>query len=399
METICTGDVAMAAVVLRAGGLCAVPTETVYGLAGNGLNETAVDAIYAVKGRPAAKPLSLLVSGAAALEKYGVDVPPAARALAARFWPGPLTIIVRAAPGVSETVRAGGDTVGLRCPDHPLTLALLRETELPLAAPSANPSDAPSPKTAAEVLAYFDGKIDCVLDGGPCGVGRESTIVDVSRTPYRILRQGALPADAIFSALMDTMTVIGITGGTGCGKTTALETLREMGALVIDCDAVYHALLETSTALRTELETRFPEAFAGGFDRKKLGRAVFADAAALLDLNAITHRYVCRAVDEALQTHAANGGRLAAIDAIALIESGLGETCTAVVGVTAPEEVRIARLMAREGIGRDYAAARIAAQKPEAFFREHCDYMLENDGTREQFQQKCRALFQNIIQI
>ena len=397
METICTKDVKTAAAVIRRGGLCAVPTETVYGLAGSGLEEGAVDEIYAVKGRPAVKPLSLMVAGPEAFARYGAEVPAAAYTLAEKFWPGPLTIVVRAAEGVSETVRAGGETVGLRCPDHPLTLELLRETALPLAAPSANPSGAPSPKTAAEVMAYFDGKIPCVLDGGPCGLGKESTIVDVSATPYRILRAGALPENEIFSALTDKLTVIGITGGTGGGKTTALELLREMGALVIDCDQVYHRLLAESESMLAEMRGRFPAAFAGGFDRKRLGQIVFGDPGALAALNAITHRYVCQAVDEALTEHARMGGSLAAIDAIGLIESGLGEKCTAVVGVTAPEVLRIQRLMAREGISREYAAMRIAAQKPESFFREHCDAVLVNDGSLEAFRARCRALLEDII--
>ena len=170
---IITDRVGRAAEILRAGGLVAVPTETVYGLAGNGLDERAVREIYAVKGRPAVKALSLMVPDAAAMERWCEDVPPAAAWLAARFWPGPLTIVLRSGPLVPVIVRAGGATVALRCPDHPLTLALLREAGVPLAAPSANPSGAPSPKTAEEVLAYFDGRIPAVLDGGACGIGTE----------------------------------------------------------------------------------------------------------------------------------------------------------------------------------------------------------------------------------
>ena len=218
-------DPAPAAEILRAGGFCAVPTETVYGLCVNGLDPNAVAALYELKGRPEIKPLSLMVAGASDMEKYAVDIPPQAYTLARAFWPGPLTIVLKAKDIIPSVVRAGGETVGLRCPDHPMTLELLRRAGLPLAGPSANPSGLPSPKTAEEVLSYFDGRIDALLDGGPCGVGRESTIIDLTRTPYRILRRGALPEEAIDDALTGAMEVIGLTGGSGGGKTTVLHYL------------------------------------------------------------------------------------------------------------------------------------------------------------------------------
>ena len=141
-----TTEIAQAADAIRAGQLVAVPTETVYGLAGNGLDPAAVAQIYEIKGRPAVKPLSLMVHDVSAMARYCADVPPAAYTLAEAFWPGPLTIVLRAQNCVPEIVRAGGQTVGLRCPDHPATLALIEAAQLPLAAPSANPSGAPSPR-------------------------------------------------------------------------------------------------------------------------------------------------------------------------------------------------------------------------------------------------------------
>ena len=256
-----TTEIAQAADAIRAGQLVAVPTETVYGLAGNGLDPAAVAQIYEVKGRPSVKPLSLMVHDASAMARYCADVPPAAYMLAEAFWPGPLTIVLRAQDCVPEIVRAGGQTVGLRCPDHPATLALIEAAQLPLAAPSANPSGAPSPKTADDVLAYFNGQIAAVIDGGPCGIGRESTLVDLSHTPYRILRSAAVPDDAVWDALVRKMHIVGITGGTGCGKTTALMELERQGALVIDCDAVYHELLASNTAMLAEINARFPRAW------------------------------------------------------------------------------------------------------------------------------------------
>ena len=384
--------------IMRVGGLVAVPTETVYGLAGNGLDKKAVAEIYEVKGRPEVKPLSLMVHDAASMERYCENVPPQAYTLAKKFWPGPLTIVMKAKPCVPEIVRAGGETVGLRCPDHPLTLELLEKSGVPFAAPSANPSGEPSPKNADSVLKYFDGKIDAVLDGGECGIGCESTLIDLSRTPYRILRQGALPADEIADALVDSMKIIGITGGTGCGKTTALMELERQGALVIDCDAVYHELLASNTAMLAEINARFPGTIEDGvLQRKKLGAVVFADAAALDDLNAITHRYVRAEVQSRLRAWARQGGTVAAIDAIALIESGLAELCTVTIGVTAPREQRIERLIAREGVTRDYAEARIDAQKPNEWFVQNCSHVLDNGGTLADFQRRCHQLIQEVL--
>jgi len=381
-----TRDLPAAAAVLRGGGLVAVPTETVYGLAGNGLDEEAVKKIYAVKGRPAVKPLSLMVPGAEAMERYCLDVPPAAKLLAGRFWPGPLTIVLRARPEIPEIVLAGGDTVGLRCPDHPLTLALLEKAGVPFAAPSANPSGEPSPKTASEVLRYFDGAIDAVIDGGPCGVGVESTLISLAETPYRILRRGALDEDAIAAALAEGLTLIGLTGGSGTGKTTALLELEKFGALTIDCDAVYHELLENDRQLLGELEEAFPGTVAGGrLERKALGARVFGDEKALARLNAITHRHISAEVERRLKDWAMRGGRLAAVDAVELISSGLAARCDLTVGVLAAEETRLRRIMARDAIGRDYALRRIRAQRSDAYYIANCDVVLYNDADQAKF--------------
>lgn len=384
--------------IMCGGGLVAVPTETVYGLAGNGLDEKAVAEIYEVKGRPEVKPLSLMVHDAASMERYCENVPPQAYTLAKKFWPGPLTIVMKAKPCVPEIVRAGGETVGLRCPDHPLTLELLEKSSVPFAAPSANPSGEPSPKNADSVLKYFDGKIDAVLDGGECGIGCESTLIDLSRTPYRILRQGALPADEIADAIVDSMKIIGITGGTGCGKTTALNELERRGALLIDCDAVYHRMLETDRPMLDEIEKYFPGAVIDGkLDRKALGAVVFTDEEALRDLNIITHRHINLEIRRILREHAMNGGTLAAIDAIELFSSGLAKRCTATIGVIADREVRIDRIMRRDGISREYAMMRVNAQRPNEYFIQKCSHVLENNGSQEEFIEKCRKTFEEVL--
>ena len=387
-----------AAEIICAGGLVAVPTETVYGLAGNGMDEKAVEKIYEVKGRPAIKPLSLMVASPEEIGRFAVEVPDAAKMLAEKFWPGPLTIVLKANPDIPEIVRAGGDTIGLRCPDHALTLKALRKAGVPFAAPSANLSGAPSPKTAGDVLKVFDGVIDAVIDGGACTLGRESTILDMSKKPYRVLRQGALPEESISDALVENMHIFGITGTTGSGKTSVLEAFRRKGALLLDCDRLYHDLLETSEGMLRELEDRFPDAFEKGrLMRKKLASIVFHNEATLADLNAITHRYVCEDVKRQLRAHAMSGGQIAVIDAVELISSGLGALCDCTIAVLAPEAERMKRIMVRDGLTEEQALERIRAQKNDAYYRENCTYTVLNDGTVEQLSEKINQIMKEVL--
>lgn len=180
--------------------------------------------------------------------------------------------------------------------------------------------------------------------------------------------------------------IIGITGGTGSGKTTLLEIIREQNGMVLDCDAIYHQLLRTDRALLDAIEARFPGTVENGtLQRKKLGAIVFADPAALQALNDITRDFVVSEVQRRLSPAPA----LAAIDAIGLFESGIDKLCKLTVAVVAPETVRIQRLMARDGISEEYARARIAAQPADAAFCKRCDFVLVNDGTREEFREKC----------
>lgn len=178
-----------------------MPTETVYGLAADGLNEAAVQKIYDVKGRPAVKPISLLVSGMEQVEDFCDNIPPAAYKLAERFWPGAMTMILYRKPNVPDIVTAGGITLGVRCPQHETTLRIIAEVNRPLATPSANISGEESPKNAQKVLDYFDGKIEAIVDGGECAVGVESTIIDLTTSPPRILRHGGISEADIFAAL------------------------------------------------------------------------------------------------------------------------------------------------------------------------------------------------------
>ena len=185
--------------------------------------------------------------------------------------------------------------------------------------------------------------------------------------------------------------IIGITGGSGSGKTTLLNLIRKAGGLVLDCDAIYHELLQTDKEMLSAIDAQFPGTVENGaLNRKKLGAIVFAEESALLKLNSITHSAVKKEVLQRLTENPA----LVAIDAIGLFEGGLAELCDITVAVTAPAEQRIARLMARDGISEDYARSRITAQHDDSWFRDRCDHTIENTGDLAAYTKDCLAFLQ-----
>ena len=499
-----------AAAILRRGGLLGIPTETVYGLGADGLNEDAVRRIFEAKGRPQDNPLILHVPDAGWLPRCCTDIPDAAYALAEKFWPGPLTMILPRRDCVPLRTTGGLDTVGVRCPDHPVTRAIIAAADTPVAAPSGNTSGRPSPTCARHMMEDMMGKIDGIVDGGPCAVGVESTIIDLTVRPPRLLRPGGLPLEALESVLGEVAVdkavrqkladgekakapgmkyrhyapraavtvvtgtprrsaayirehlpagagvicfdeyaplfaghivhrlgsqedklaqaqhvfdalrtfddtdvtaiyaqcpdesglglavgnrlkkaagfhtvdasplVIGFTGPTGAGKTSALRALERLGGLVLDCDAVYHDLLRTDSTLRDAITGAFGQVFApdGTLDRQRLGTVVFSDPAALDTLNRIIYARLPR---ELLRRMDESSAPVVGIDAINLVESGLCRLCRRTVAVLAPSEQRVRRIMARDGIPEEYARLRVQAQKDDEFYRTHCTDTLFND--------------------
>ena len=520
-----------AARIIRVGGLVGIPTETVYGLGANGLNPLAVGRIFQAKGRPQDNPLILHIPESSWLERYCEDIPEAAWRLAKRFWPGPLTMILRRKPIVPDVVTAGLDTVGMRCPAHSVCRAVIQAAEVPVAAPSGNLSGKPSPTTARHMLDDMDGRINAILDGGDCQVGVESTILDLTGERPRLLRPGGLPveelerligpiavdravtgampegerprapgmkyrhyapkapvtvvtgapaksaqeikrrvgpasgvicfdeyvrmfpdqvvhpigpvddkliqAQRVFEALRafdstkvteiytqcpdgrglglavgnrlkkaagfreveadSEKIVLGLTGGTGAGKSSALAVLRELGAVVLDCDKVYHEMLAGNEEMQKSISNAFPGVFRpdGSLNRQKLGQEVFMKKEQLEKLNAIVYRFLVpeiqRRLDEA-------GDSVCAVDAINLLESGLDIVCDRTIAVTSPTELRVRRIMARDGITEQYARMRITAQKPDEYYRGKCSCELNNDAdTAEEFQKIARRFFRRLI--
>lgn len=190
-----------AAEIIKRGGLLGIPTETVYGLGANGLDTEAVKAIFEAKGRPQDNPLILHVPTVDWLERYCLDIPDVAYTLAGRFWPGPMTMILKRKFVIPDVVTAGLDTVGMRCPDHPVCRAIITAADVPVAAPSGNTSGRPSPTMARHMLEDMDGKIDAIVDGGACCVGVESTIIDLTLTPPRLLRPGGITLEQLQEVL------------------------------------------------------------------------------------------------------------------------------------------------------------------------------------------------------
>lgn len=207
-----THDIEKAAGVLRAGGLVAFPTETVYGLGANAEDSTALGRVFEAKGRPTSHPLIVHLADAELLDGWAEDVPAAARVLAEAFWPGPLTLVLRRGRRVSPTATGGADTVALRVPGHPVALELLSAFGGGVAAPSANRFGHVSPTTADDVRAELGAAVDVVLDGGPCQVGVESTIVDATADVPAVLRPGGVTREDLEAVLGRTVAVHAASG-------------------------------------------------------------------------------------------------------------------------------------------------------------------------------------------
>lgn len=216
------GIIAQAAACLRAGGLVAFPTETVYGLGAHALDPDAVARIYMAKERPATDPLIVHIPSLEQLAPLVTAVPPEVVALAQRFWPGPLTLVLPRHSRVPDAVTAGGPTVAVRVPTHPVARALLDAAALPVAAPSANRFSHPSPTRAEHVLQDLEGRIDLVLDAGPTPIGIESTVLDLTSTPPRVLRPGAVTLADIQTILPEAVSGTGVEHGGGAARSPGL---------------------------------------------------------------------------------------------------------------------------------------------------------------------------------
>jgi len=380
-----------AAMVINSGGAVIIPTETVYGLAADAFNAHAVRRLYEIKNRPAEKRISLIVAEAAQFSGVARDVPDDAYRLAEAFMPGPLTLILNAKANADA---GGSSTIGVRIPDHAAALELLKSIGRPLACTSANRSAQPSPVTFAEAVSNVGAECGAAIDGGDCKVKLDSTVRDMTREPYTILRSGSVTKRAIESLLGKPVlgrSIFGLTGVTGAGKSTALKALKSLGFDIIDCDAVYRELCVTSNEMLSELAERFPGTVTcGAINRKELSRIVFGDKNKLSALNHITHKYVRREVLHRISSSSSN----IAIEAIGLPDGDLKLLCDYIFALSAPRELRIARISARDGLTRDQAAARVDAQRDDAYFASNADFVIEGDfESPVDFEKYCMEIF------
>lgn len=203
METILLSPAQtdVAADILRRGGIVAIPTETVYGLAASAFDVGAIKKVFEAKGRPQDNPLIVHIADFSALKDLCEQLPESACKLAGLFWPGPLTMVLKKKSVIPDEVTAGMPNVAIRMPSHPVARDIIKKSGLPLAAPSANISGSPSPTTCAHVLSDLSGRIDAVVDGGPCAVGVESTVIDLTSSPARLLRPGGITLEQLRAAL------------------------------------------------------------------------------------------------------------------------------------------------------------------------------------------------------
>ncbi len=213
MLSVTDEDLERAAQLIREGGLVAFPTETVYGLGASAMDPAAVSGIFTAKGRPGDNPLIVHIADVSQVYGLSEDITVPAQRLMEAFWPGPLTVVLPRKPGVPDVVTAGLDTVAVRMPDHPVALEVIRRAGVPVAAPSANSSGRPSPTSAAHVAEDLAGKIDAVVDGGPCRVGVESTVVDLTTEPPVILRPGGVTREELEGVLGHMETAASFTYG------------------------------------------------------------------------------------------------------------------------------------------------------------------------------------------
>ena len=503
-------DIKEAGEILRRGGLVAIPTETVYGLAGNALDPSVSAQIYKVKGRPSDNPLIVHITEMEELQPLVEEIPEAAIRLAETFWPGPLTIILKKSDMVPKETTGGLSTVAVRMPAHPAARAVIRAAGVPLAAPSANLSGLPSPSAFEHICDDLNGRVEAIMNGGDCAVGLESTVITLVTPVPRVLRPGGVSveqlravlgqvdvdpavlikpeenarvsspgmkykhyapkaeitivdasleeyaafvnaqtdavalcfegeetdlhcpavtfgkaydalsqAHALFSALhkLDAIgaktvyarmprkagvglavynrliraaafrvivpagvPVVGLTGQTGAGKSTVSATLAAYGCAVIDCDQVtrdpdlYKPCME-------ELQKAFGRDIMnpdGTLNRRLLANRAFADKEATETLNRITHPVIFDRLRAEIRQRAESGARCVVLDAPTLFEAGADRLCRRIVSVLAKADVRLSRIMQRDGITQEEAQRRMRAQHDDAFYADRSDFVLDN---------------------
>ena len=516
-------NISRAADILKSGGIVAIPTETVYGLAASAYDENAIKKVFVAKGRPQDNPLIVHISDTEMLREIAKDIPSKALECAKRFWPGPFTMVLPRTDKTAPAVSAGLSTVAVRMPDHKAALDIIRVSGLPLAAPSANTSGKPSPTTAYHVENDLDGKIDAIVFGDECDVGVESTVVSFCCNPPRVLRPGAVTvenlkeiipdiavdkavlaepskgakvespgmkykhyapktesylvegsgeefaelvnaeenclavcffedsekikvpklvygnakneatlAHKVFAVLREVdsfgvekvfihapskqgvglavynrliratgfkvinlgKTVIGLTGPTGAGKSSLKITAEKMGFNVVDCDKIARIAVEKGTKGLKALINAFGEDILlndGSLNRKALANKAFVSPQNTELLNKTIFPFIKELVLAEIEKN-----HKVILDAPTLFESGINSICKKNIAVLADKNIRLSRIIGRDGISKEAALLRINAGKSDGFYKKNADFVIYNNDDSEKFIKEFEALLLSI---
>ncbi len=378
--------------IIKNGGLVVFPTETVYGIACRGDDEDAIKSLFEAKQRPFDKPLLAHLYDISQADEIAY-LSHREKRLIKRHAPGPLTVIAQKKPCVPDIMTSGGDTVGLRFPSDPIGLEFMRQCGVMLAATSANISGAEAGITGEQAAKELFGRVDAIIDTGRSKIGLPSTIVSL-KGGAKILREGAISGKSIMRELLCDALIIGVCGKSGSGKSTFCDIVSKRGYTVIDTDAIYHSLIADGDSECTKaLCARFGDGILTGgvIDRSKLRQIVFADKDALNDLNAISHEYVIKKVEDIIDAH--RNEKMIFVDVPLLFECGFNMRCDKTLCVFADRDVCISRICERDGISRDAAAERLSKQHDR---KNECDIAVENNGDAFELGQKAQKILQAI---
>lgn len=382
-------DLKIAADILKKGGVVAIPTETVYGLAVDALNPVAVEKIYRIKSRETKKALPVLIPNMSFMSRVAREVNSTATKLAKAFWPGPLTMILKKQTAVPDITTAGNDTIAVRFTSNLTIRRLMQKSNLVLTATSANISGEPNLITATEVKNKLFGAVDAILcEDIDEPQDKVSTLVDVTGNKLCVLREGIISKTAILKASNKNYPlIIGVTGPTGSGKSTAIKNIADdKGYCIIDADKIAKQIVEKNKPCLEKLTDEFGETILNqdfSLNRKALANFAFSSEESTNKLNAITHPYIIDTIRNNINKIDDRDKNVVIIDAPTLIQSGADALCDKIIAVTANEDDRLDRIVNRDSLNSKEAKLRIGAGLYIEQYKDNADFFIDTSNYTE----------------